>query len=166
MESANDKASADQCALITGLWDWKESAPKQTDTGVAFTPLFLELNYWQAIITLYRQSLAVPVALAGELSPSTGDEMQSPGLATLGLEEEQDLVFMKVGQAGQTVLKIYRNLHRLHLINYTFLATHHIFMSGQYTALTTALRLLMMTRHFISVRHLALALGSLATHSR
>ena len=108
----------------------------------------------------------MPAALAGELSPSTGDEMQSPGLATLGLEEEQELVFMKVGQAGQTVLKIYRNLHRLHLINYTFLATHHIVMSGQYTALTTALRLLMMTRHFISVRHLALALGSLATHSR
>ncbi|KAK5133575.1 hypothetical protein LTR08_007614 [Meristemomyces frigidus] len=112
------------------LWHWKDTAPKQAETGVAFTPLFLELNYWQAIITLYRQSLAVPAALAGELSPSTSDEMHSPGIANFEREEEQELVFMKVGQAGQTVLKIYRGLHRLHLINYTFLATHHIFMSG------------------------------------
>ncbi|KAK5126127.1 hypothetical protein LTR85_011482 [Meristemomyces frigidus] len=112
------------------LWDWKESAPKQAETGVAFTPLFLELNYWQAIITLYRQSLAVPAPLAGELSPSTGDEVQSPGTASLEAKEDEEIVFMKVAQAGQTVLKIYRQLHRLKLVNYTFLATHHLFMSG------------------------------------
>ena len=117
-----------------GLWDWKESSPNQADTGVAFNPLFLELNYWQAIITLYRQSLAVPAAFAGDLTPSTGDELPSPGLMILGHEEEQELVFTRVGQAGQTVLKIYRKLHRLQLINYTFLATHHIFMSGQCTS--------------------------------
>jgi hypothetical protein len=32
------------------LHSWKESAPTQLDAGVQFSPLFLELNYWQAII--------------------------------------------------------------------------------------------------------------------
>ncbi|KAI7573374.1 hypothetical protein KC316_g11847 [Hortaea werneckii] len=45
-------------------------------------------------------------------------------------KEDEEMVFMKVAQAGQTVLKIYRQLHRLKLVNYTFLATHHLFMSG------------------------------------
>lgn len=112
------------------LWDWKNSAPKQPDTGVAFTPLFLELNYWQAVISLYRQSLAVPAPLAAETSPSMPGEMRSPGAASVEPKEDEEMVFMKVAQAGQTVLKIYRQLHRLKLVNYTFLATHHLFMSG------------------------------------
>lgn len=37
------------------LWEWNQSAPTQSMTGVQFTPLFLELNYWQAVIMLYRQ---------------------------------------------------------------------------------------------------------------
>ncbi|KAI7160267.1 hypothetical protein KC349_g3586 [Hortaea werneckii] len=112
------------------LWEWRESAPKQTCTGVAFTPLFLELNYWQAVISLYRQSLAVPAPLAGEASPSMAQGMRSPGAGSMEAKEDEEMVFMKVAQAGQTVLKIYRQLHRLKLVNYTFLATHHLFMSG------------------------------------
>ncbi|KAK0247327.1 hypothetical protein LTS09_017516 [Friedmanniomyces endolithicus] len=113
------------------LREWKESAPNQAATGVDFTPLFLELNYWQVVIMLYRQSLTVPEPLAGELSPSTGGEVQSPGAASLEPKEDEEMVFMRVAQAGQTVLKIYRQLHRLKLVNYTFLATHHLFLSGE-----------------------------------
>ena len=112
------------------LRQWKESAPKQFETGVAFTPLFFELNYFQAIIMLYRQSLAVPEPLADEISPSTGGDVQSPGRVDLEAKEDEQMVFMKVAQAGQMVLKLYRQLHRLKLVNYTFLATHHLFMSG------------------------------------
>jgi hypothetical protein len=112
------------------LREWKESAPKQFDTGVSFNPLFLELNYWQAIIMLYRHSLSVPERLASELSPATGEDVHSPGTFDLEEDEDQQMVFLKVAQAGQTVLKIYRQLHRLKLVNYTFLATHHLFMSG------------------------------------
>lgn len=57
--------------------------------------------------------------------------MQSPGGANVEAKEDEEMVFMKVAQAGQTVLKIYRQLHRLKLVNYTFLATHHLFMSGK-----------------------------------
>ena len=95
------------------LWDWREQAPTQTDTGVAFNPLFLELNYWQAVIMLYRQSLAVPEPLAQELSASTGEDVQSPGAMQQELKEDEQMVFMKVAQAGQTVLKLYRQLHRV-----------------------------------------------------
>ena len=112
------------------LREWKETAPNQRDTGVQFRPLFLELNYWQAIIMLYRQSLAVPEPLADEISPSTGGDVQSPGTVDSEAKEDEQMVFMKVAQAGQTVLKLYRQLHRQKLVNYTFLATHHLFMSG------------------------------------
>ncbi|MCJ1390263.1 Fungal specific transcription factor [Xylographa bjoerkii] len=110
------------------LWEWKESAPSRKETTVQFSVQFLELNYWQAVIMLYRQSLTVPPALGGEVSPS--DEIASPMSVNMDDQEEDDDVFLKVAEAGQKVLKLYRQLHRVHLVNYTFLATHHLFMAG------------------------------------
>lgn len=111
------------------LWEWKESAPTQQDTGVQFSPLFLELNYWQAIIMLYRQSLTVPAVLAEELR-ATNEDIQSPSMVQFEEREDEEIVFLKVAEAGQKVLKLYRQLHRIHLVNYTYLATHHLFMAG------------------------------------
>lgn len=94
-----------------------------------FSVKFLELNYWQAVIMLYRQSLSVPPTFAGEsglhsdveshLMPSTND-----------FENEVD-IFLKVAEAGQRVIKLYKQLHRLSLVNYTYLATVHLFMAGE-----------------------------------
>ena len=111
------------------LQEWKDSAPTQQDAGVQFSPLFLELNYWQAIIMLYRQSLVVPLGLVGELGSADG-EVGSPSVIGPEEREDEELVFLKVAEAGQKVLKLYRQLHRVHLVNYTFLATHHLFMAG------------------------------------
>jgi hypothetical protein len=113
------------------LLEWKESAPTGDDAGVQFSPLFLELNYWQAIIMLYRQSLVVPTGLAGELG-NTDSGVRSPSVISTEEQEDEELVFHKVAVAGQSVLKLYRQLHRLHLVNYTFLATHHLFMAGKF----------------------------------
>lgn len=112
------------------LLEWKESAPTQLDAGVQFSPLFLELNYWQAIIMLYRQSLVVPTGLAAELG-NTDSTVGSPSVISVDENEDEELVFLKVAEAGQKVLKLYRQLHRVHLVNYTFLATHHLFMAGK-----------------------------------
>ncbi|KAF2458573.1 fungal-specific transcription factor domain-containing protein [Lineolata rhizophorae] len=112
------------------LWEWKESAPTQLDTGVQFSPLFLDLNYWQAVIMLYRQSLSVPPILAGELGSTNEGVTNSPSMANLEDRDDEEGVFLKVAEAGQKVLKIYRQLHRVHLVNYTYLATHHLFMAG------------------------------------
>ena len=111
------------------LWEWKETAPRQKDTTVQFSVQFLELNYWQAVIMLYRQSLSVPPELGGEVSPS--EEIASPMSVNTEDHEDDDDVFLKVAEAGQKVLKLYRQLHRVHLVNYTFLATHHLFMAGK-----------------------------------
>jgi hypothetical protein len=89
------------------LQEWKDSAPTQMDAGVQFSPLFLELNYWQAVIMLYRQSLVVPSGLQGVLG-TTGSDVGSPSVVSLDEREDEDLVFLKVAEAGQKVLKLYR----------------------------------------------------------
>jgi len=110
------------------LWEWKTSAPTKRDTGVGFSIEFLDLNYWQCIIMLYRQSLSTPPMFEGEFS--TSEEVGSPSMHKLELREDEERVFLKVAEAGQRVLRLYRQLHRVHLVNYTFLATHHLFMAG------------------------------------
>ncbi|KAK5940282.1 hypothetical protein PMZ80_007702 [Knufia obscura] len=110
------------------LFEWKEAAPYKQETGVSFSTQFLELNYWQAVTMLYRQSLSVPAIFAGELSPT--EDVASPSSVFTEDKEDEDLVFLKCAEAGQKTLKIYRQLHRLRLVNYTYLATHHLFMAG------------------------------------
>jgi hypothetical protein len=110
------------------LYEWKESAPVQPSTGVGFDRKFLELNYWQAVIMLYRQSLAVPAVFAHETSPT--EAVSSPGSTIVEDKEDEDHVFLKCAEAGQNTLKLYRQLHRQRLVNYTYLATHHLFMAG------------------------------------
>lgn len=130
------------------LLEWKESAPTQADAGVQFSPLFLELNYWQALIMLYRQSLVVPSGLQSELG-NTGSDVGSPSMVNVEEREDEDLVFLKVAEAGQKVLKLYRQLHRVHLVNYTFLATHHLFMAGMSFVICKGQTPLMHIRHII-----------------
>ncbi|KAK4193696.1 positive regulator of purine utilization [Podospora australis] len=110
------------------LWEWKNTAPKRQDTGVAFLTDFLDLNYWQAIIMLYRQSLSVPEMFAGEYH--TAKEVDSPTVYSVELREDEDRVYLKVAEAGQKILRLYRQLHLAGLVNYTYLTTHHLFVAG------------------------------------
>ncbi|KAF4979936.1 hypothetical protein FZEAL_3947 [Fusarium zealandicum] len=110
------------------LYQWKTSAPTRQDTGVMFSTEFLELNYWQAIIMLYRQSLSVPAMFEGEYNTST--EVNSPTAFQAELREDEDRIYLKVAEAGQKILRIYRQLHLSGLVSYTYLSTHHLFMAG------------------------------------
>ncbi|OJD23825.1 hypothetical protein ACJ73_04822 [Blastomyces percursus] len=110
------------------LSDWKDSTPMPQQIGVQFSVEFLELNYWQAVIMLYRQSLVVPAPFAGEHNPS--DDVSSPSMTNIEDAEDEDDIYLNVAEAGQKVLRIYRHLHRVRLVNYTYLATHHLFMAG------------------------------------
>ncbi|RDA83203.1 hypothetical protein CP532_1228 [Ophiocordyceps camponoti-leonardi (nom. inval.)] len=110
------------------LLEWKNSAPTRRETGVAFSTEFLELNYWQAIVMLYRHSLSVPVMFEGEYN--TSDEMDSPTAYTAELREDEDHIYVKVAEAGQRIVRIYRQLHLDGLVSYTYLSTHHLFMAG------------------------------------
>lgn len=124
------------------LWEWKESAPLQKDTTVKFSVKFLELNYWQAVIMLYRKSLSVPPDLAGEAGPH--NDVESPVTPNNDDHEHEDDIFLKVAEAGQRVLKLYRQLHRVHLVNYTYLATVHLFMAGMSVCSNISKRMLTM----------------------
>lgn len=110
------------------LYEWKAAAPTRLETGVAFSTEFLELNYWQAIIMLYRQSLSVPVIFEGEYN--TSDEVNSPAAYTAELREDEDRIYLKVAEAGQKIVRIYRQLHLSGLVSYIYLSTHHLLMAG------------------------------------
>ncbi|KAH6856589.1 fungal-specific transcription factor domain-containing protein [Chaetomium sp. MPI-CAGE-AT-0009] len=110
------------------LYEWNNSAPKKEDTGVAFLTDFLHLNYWQAIIMLYRQSLSVPTVFEGEYD--TTKEVNSPVVFNAELSEDEDRVYLKVAEAGQKILRLYRQLHLVGVVNYTYLTTHHLFVAG------------------------------------
>lgn len=119
------------------LKDWMDSAPtSKAETGVEFSLEFIELNYWQTKIMLYRPCLSVPVPLG------TGSVGPQSRTAEMGLvqemAEDEERVYMAVAEAGSKVLRIYRQLHRVHQVNYTFLATHHLFMAGTYFYLRLA----------------------------
>ncbi|KAK4068563.1 transcriptional regulator family: Fungal Specific TF [Trichoderma aggressivum f. europaeum] len=110
------------------LREWKDSAPSKQDTGVAFSTEFLFLNYWQAIVLLYKQSLSIPAMFEGEYNPS--NEVNSPTAFTAELREDEERIYLKVAEAGQKILRIYRQLHLSSLVSYTYLSTHHLFMAG------------------------------------
>lgn len=113
------------------LWEWWQNAPPSQDTGVEFNNLLFELNYWQAVLMLFRTSLTAPAPLAGE-AHGVEKNVESPPRVPEENPEDQQFVFLKIAEAGQRVLKIYRQLHLVHLVNYTFLATHHLFMAGKF----------------------------------
>jgi hypothetical protein len=109
------------------LEEWRNSAPTKKEFAAGFDPLFFELNYWQAIIMLYRQGLTVPAVLASELGPS---DPEAPSPANTDDQDNEESVFLKVADAGREVLLLYQKLHKKRLVNYTFLATHHLFLAG------------------------------------
>lgn len=87
------------------LWEWKESAPLSEDINVQFSIKLLELNYWQAVIMLYRQSLSVPLSLAED-----ANDVASPMSVGTDEPENEDDIYLKVAEAGQRVLKLCMHL--------------------------------------------------------
>lgn len=140
------------------LDEWQETAPTRTETGVKFSIELLELNYWQAIILLYQQSLTVPAELAGELTPA--DDVSSPSFSNHEEGDEESHVYLNVAEAGQKVIRIYRQLHRVRLVNYTYLATHHIFMAGMYFLPRSGIPMLTTFRNLVLICSVAFASGS------
>ena len=107
------------------LDDWKANIPEQKESGSSIPVVLLELDYWQTINQLYRQSLNVPAELVGMLPP--GNDIRG------SIEEDkewEDWIYLKVAESSQKVLQIYRLMHHVRLVNYTYLATHSIFLAG------------------------------------
>ncbi|KAI6382394.1 hypothetical protein MCOR25_000691 [Pyricularia grisea] len=112
------------------LTEWRDSAPTKEQTGVDFSTEFLEVNYWQVIIFLLRQSLPVPNDFRKEYQ--IFKEFNSPSIHNVELREDQEAVYVKVAEAGAKILKLYNRLNQRGVVNYTYLATHYVYMSGIY----------------------------------
>ncbi|KAJ5191459.1 positive regulator of purine utilization [Penicillium cinerascens] len=110
------------------LDEWRSSIPPQEKTGSSHCILSMELEYWQAIITLYRWSVTIPEGLV-ECSGLVNDNI--PQL-TIEAPESPDMICLKVAKAGQEVIQVYRLLHNMGLTNVTYLPVHGIFIAGSY----------------------------------
>lgn len=116
---------------------WIDAAPRsEAETGVNFSFELFELNYWQTRLMLYRHCLS---SLSGELGggrgimDSRGKEVsfgQLRGGNNTNMDDEDEKTYLIIAQAGREVLMLYRKLHREHRVNYTFLSTHNLFLSG------------------------------------
>jgi len=118
---------------------------------------------------LYRPCLSVPVLFTGELGPNGNSSRGRAAERGFGgrkvSAEEEERVYMTVAEAGSKVLRLYRQLHRVHQVNYTFLATHHLFMAGNYHLQPRfpifGLTLTLLIRDLVPLLNLALSIGSL-----
>ncbi|RMJ24005.1 Transcription factor [Aspergillus sp. HF37] len=105
------------------LDEWKRGIPEQR-AGVCFPVVLLELDYWQTINLLYRQNIGVPARL-DEMMPVT-----DPARCSADESQLEDSIYLKVAEASGKVLQLYRLLHHVRLVNYTYLAAHSIFLAG------------------------------------
>ena len=103
------------------LLDWKQDAPTQEKTDVQFSPLYLDLNYWQAILLLFRTSLVAPPELA-EQTQSLEDEDLNPAPPHMGNDhvEGPEHAHKKLAEAGKEVIEIYSKLHQQGKIQQVF----------------------------------------------
>ncbi|KAJ5813412.1 uncharacterized protein N7503_000162 [Penicillium pulvis] len=108
--------------------EWKWSIPYSSVSGRSACDLLLELGYWQTIITLYRQNIAIPSQLVGMSSTheSRSKQMQMMDQTS----EEVEVVHSRMDEACQNVIRIYRTLQSMDLINVAYFAEDRIFITG------------------------------------
>ncbi|KAI1612507.1 fungal-specific transcription factor domain-containing protein [Exophiala viscosa] len=109
------------------LQDWRASAPMAQDTGVESATEFFDMNYWQAIMMLFRPSMELPNMLKQKLG--TTHKIICRGQGHAG-QQDEEAVFLTLADAGQHILRLYRRLQRRRLLSYPYLATHHLFLSA------------------------------------
>ncbi|GJN80141.1 fungal specific transcription factor domain-containing protein [Purpureocillium lilacinum] len=101
---------------------WRASTPTSEETGVAYSTLFLELGYWQAVILLHGKRGSNPALKKALYRKQNGRKADR--------DEDTDQSHLKVAEAGQKVIRLYRQLHLQGLIRYTYISTHQLFVAG------------------------------------
>ncbi|KAJ5772578.1 hypothetical protein N7520_003107 [Penicillium odoratum] len=107
------------------LDEWKWSIPHSSETGLSSCDLLMELGYWQTIITLYRESIRIPEQLVGMSSILEFKEQvmgQTP--------EDLEVVYIRIFEACQKTIRIYRVLKCSKLINLVHFVEDGIFVAG------------------------------------
>jgi hypothetical protein len=115
------------------LQHWLETVPEESTSGVTFPTEYFDLNYWQTILMLYscrqRTAASTPSTALDDHHPAPPAEASwtSDGMAA----DESEQMFLRIAEAGQAVLRLYRELHLRNLVNYTYLDTHQLFTAGK-----------------------------------
>ncbi|KAJ5662958.1 fungal specific transcription factor [Penicillium longicatenatum] len=115
-----------QRTMTDKLDEWRWSIPYSSESGRSSCDLLMELGYWQTIITLYRQIIIIPKQLVG-LSSANEAEVEQLMSQTA---KEFDVVYSRVAEASQKVIRIYRALQSMDLINIAYFAGDQIFIAG------------------------------------
>ncbi|UNI17022.1 hypothetical protein JDV02_003401 [Purpureocillium takamizusanense] len=102
---------------------WRASTPTAEETGVAYSTLFLELGYWQAVILLHGKRGSTPTLKKALNRRRNGSRKGDR-------DDDTDQSHLKVAEAGQKVIRLYRQLHLQGLIRYTYISTHQLFVAG------------------------------------
>lgn len=131
-----------------GLWrddverrleHWRDTVPEESTSGVTFPTEYFDLNYWQTLIMLYSYRQARPFVPSTDLD----DHIQVSSAERSGMSDgmaadENEQMFLRIAEASQAVLRLYRELHLRSLVNYTYLDTHQLFTAGKWPAHTEA----------------------------
>jgi hypothetical protein len=102
---------------------WRASIPTPEQTGVAYSPDFLEMGYWQAILLLHTR-----LGSTSAMHRALNRKSTHGAFANLPVDAEQS--HLKVAEASQKIIRICRQLHLRGLTRYTFISTHQLFVAG------------------------------------
>lgn len=108
------------------LDEWKASIPVRGTPGVWSCVLPMELDYWKAVVMLYRWSVRIPSEFISERGAFDGI---LHGFA-ITVPAETDLICIKAVEACQKVLHIYRGLQNMGMISAIRIAIQDVFTAG------------------------------------
>jgi hypothetical protein len=138
-----------QREMTDRLDEWRYSIPFSSESGRSSCDLMMELGYWQTIITLYRQIITIPKQLVA-LSSTNEAEIEQLMSQTA---KEFDVVYSRVAEASQKVIRIYRALQSMGLINIAYFAEDQIFIAGRLKVVSTYIKALLMRNRFSFLGH-------------
>ncbi|KAJ5083313.1 positive regulator of purine utilization [Penicillium angulare] len=105
---------------------WRQNIPGPSETCLHGCNYVLELEYWQSIITLYRQNVSIPEQIVGQNSINP-----HPCQCLNESSEELTTSYCKLSKACQTIIQLYREMRFLGLSNISYFSTNWIFVAGE-----------------------------------
>ncbi|KAF5137680.1 Positive regulator of purine utilization [Metarhizium anisopliae] len=105
--------------------EWKASAPTTHVTGVLFPKAIFEFYYWQTIVLLYQRDAKIP-ALMQEVQ-AVLDKLHVSAAPASEADVFTTRRYIKMAQAGQRVLRMYRQRHLAGCIKYTYSSALYLF---------------------------------------
>ncbi|KID91374.1 positive regulator of purine utilization [Metarhizium guizhouense ARSEF 977] len=105
--------------------EWKASAPTTHVTGVIFPKAIFEFYYWQTIMLLYQHDAKIPTLM--QEVQSVLDSLHVSAAPAPEADVFTTRRYIKMAQAGQRVLRMYRQRHLAGCIKYTYSSALYLF---------------------------------------